>query len=467
MNIFNFFKSKKNEKFKSKNLTFKQGLLMWSILIIGYIVFIINWLMLGNLAGQGAIDSNGNPIGWTAYFFGGIPENINLITQAVNYTITFMRGVGSLVVGYLIVKLTHKWAVVISLALLLMAIPAILMPSNVGGFAGFIIFRMLLAIGGTTLIIYTQPIVAKSVPQKRKGIFTIFSTFGFSLATIIVAAPFLSLRIQLQTNWQFVSGITAATAFIPLVIYIIFGKNFDITSQVKLDQYDSTLYPTTGKEIIKEKQTWVWVLIYGAGLVLAVIPITDLFRQALVNLAPANLTNQANSAFSIFTIVYVSGVFLSPFTIGLWNSTNAKRKPFAIFIVSMIILAFILMFLGWRFGSVATFYVFGFISGWLVWSLQSITLQNPHERKGNTPKRIGIIFSFSWGFGYFFFTIINIILAAIVPENASLELWIGFVILFLIFSSLLGVGFLFAEETKPQGKIIPGRLKFWKKLDKK
>lgn len=459
-------KNKDNSPKLVSKLSFKQGALMWGILIAGYILFVVNWLLLGRLAGSG-----GENPGWTQYFFGS-DTPATVLTQAINYTITFMRGIGSLIVGWLIVKLTHKWAVVVSMILVLMAIPAILMPGSVGGFAGFIIFRMLLAIGGTTLIIYIQPVMAKSMNTKQKGIFSVISPFGFNLATVIAVAPFLTLGVSLQENWQIVAGIAAGVAFVPLILYLIFGKNFDTNTQAQDNGLEKEeKLPSSSLKILKEKQTWVWVVVYGAWLVIAVIPITGLFKGALSALAiSSNLgLSAADIAFAhnIFTILFVLGVFLSPFTIGRWNITTARRKPFIIFIGIMILFAFAFLILGWSFGSIATFYVFGFIAGWLTWSIQGVILNNPHERKGNTPKRIGTLFGFIWGFGYFFYTISNIILAAIVPDSTNLSLQIGFLAVFFIISSLFAIGFIFVKETKPDGKIIPEGLKFWKKMKNK
>ncbi|AAT27528.1 hexose phosphate transporter [[Mycoplasma] mobile] len=466
MSTFQIFRksAKVDEKTKIQNkpsgLSFKQGILMWGILLAGYILFVVNWLLLGNLGG-----TIGNP-GWVSHFFGTTAPN-TVVTEAINFTITFMRGVGSLIVGWLIVKLTHKWAVVISLVFVLLAVPAALMPAGIGGYIGFIIFRMLLAIGGTTLIIYVQPVLAKSMTQKQKGIFSIISPFGFNVGTIIATIPFLFIANQLRIDWQIVAGSAAATAIIPLILYILFGKNFDTASQTKLNSTDEVSLPSSSLKILKEKQTWVWVVVYGAWLVVAVIPLFPIFRTALTSLSNASglglSTNEILFSHNIMQILYVAGIFLAPLTIGRWNFSNARRKPFVVFIGSMILVAMACMLLGWAYGSIATFYVFAFLAGWFTWSIQGVILNNPHERKGNTPKRIGVLFSFIWGFGYFFFTIANIILAIIVPVGASLGFQIGMLAAFFVISALFPIGFLFVKETKVGGKLIPDGLKFWRK----
>ncbi|CRH24624.1 Uncharacterised protein [Chlamydia trachomatis] len=57
-------------------------------------------------------------------------------------------------------------------------------------YAGFVIMRLLLAIGGTTMIVLVQPIVSAYFNNGQKAVISQFTPWFYPIGTIITLAPF-------------------------------------------------------------------------------------------------------------------------------------------------------------------------------------------------------------------------------------------------------------------------------------
>lgn len=69
--------------------------------------------------------------------------------------------------------------------------------------------------------------------------------------------------------------------------------------------------------------------------------------------------------------------------------------------------------------SYVPYLIFGFLSGTCMLGIQGPLLNNPFDFKNASPRRVGIFFSIIWGLGFMVFTVINIILAAIVDVSPT------------------------------------------------
>ncbi|WP_391592183.1 MFS transporter family protein [[Mycoplasma] cavipharyngis] len=462
-------KSYSKEKLVAQ-LPFGRGVLMWAILLFGYFLFITAWFSAGYTQGNG-------DIGWSNAFFGTKVDST--VSQAVNYGITAGRGIGSFLIGYLIVKLTHRYAALLALTLLVMAIPSVGVGfalaksgSGVAGYALFIIFRLFMAVGGTTLIVLLQPVLAKTLRnQRQKAIFSSINPFGFNMGFIITTAIFISPSITtfLQTgdNWFYFSLAFSLLNLIPLLAYIVLGLNFDIQragEETKEEQEvvrDDTIF-----SLMREKNTWAWIVVYTIWLVAAVMPIVGTNVTAinsLLGIKNGDTTvytgpfadSISNTALTTpgqwvrpWAVLFVGGILIGAFSIGRFTKTSFKRKPFMITVTAIGVLLYILSIISNVHGHVSLYLVFGFLFGVVVWGIQGPLLNNPYELPNATPKRMGLFFGIIWGMGYLGFTLVNVILAIVVDVSP-----IAYFALLTIIIGLLPVSLFFIKESKPNGLI--------------
>ncbi|KAF7378534.1 hypothetical protein HZH68_017181 [Vespula germanica] len=97
------------------------------------------------------------------------------VEEGTKVTAGFLgRGIGSVLVALLLAKFAHKYTTIIAIAMTLVGIPAAFMPAAGYGYALFLVLRTIMAIGGTTLIILTQPVVANFFGPKQKSVVSQF-----------------------------------------------------------------------------------------------------------------------------------------------------------------------------------------------------------------------------------------------------------------------------------------------------
>ncbi|AQU48025.1 hypothetical protein DEH79_02450 [Mycoplasmopsis synoviae] len=471
-----------------KNLNIKLGFIMWSLLIFSYALFVVNWGFVTGLNGQG-----GNDPGILSSFFKDGDKPSSFEVQATNWAITLGRGFGSILIGWMIVKFTHKNSVVIALSLCLFAIPAPYMPS----YALFVIFRTIFAIGGSTLMILFQPLVTAYFKQKTKGMLSSFSTWGYPIGAIIVLVPF-AFNIEsakvVRSHWQLILLISSSLYLIPLILYLILGQRFDLYRSYVISLKEKHLKELVAKGLnyqrptikmfLRKKSTYKWAIFYGSWLIAVTLPFVTI-RDQLPNLVLQIYNHKdvsikeiralALPIIALWLILFNGAIILAPYTVGLWNRLNARRKPFIITILLIGILLWIISILCFIFlvgpnldknainkniipWSVSIpFLVLGFFAGLLLWGIQGVFLNNPHEIPENTSEKIAMQFGFIWGFGYFFFTMLLIIISLLEDfTNHNLAPWLWFS-LTIIFTIIAPITWYFMSETKPGAPLIPKR----------
>ncbi|MDE6082708.1 MAG: MFS transporter [Malacoplasma sp.] len=437
----------------TKEISQKKLVLMWAMILIGYFLFVVQWYSIGNFAGGynsniGTV--NGNPA----------------LASMPNWTITLMRGIGSILAGYLLAKIGHKYAVVTVLSLMVLSFPFLIVigmkwdPNTPEGynstaFGLFLFFRLFLAIGGTTLITYTNSVIAKMPTEKRPTFMTI-NQFGFNggaffanfffcfgLSSVINADPAVWLTI-----------LTLLLAFIAiiLVVYIMFGMEV-LPPQKKQNTKFQNDDITFGK-VFKQGYTWKMSTIFIIWLI-AVVFINSATMRTVIEQSPANLQtliewNIANkgvadtstwtpsianttlgTASSVvvgsgynwvwptFICMFVAGFFVGLLFISPFSKTIYKRKLFfhTMFILGFVFAAISLM-IGYFGGygndaALAFFFIFIFISGMFLWAVQPVLLSLYQQAPQSNPKYAGIIAGLIWGIGYVGYTIFELIFSLI------------------------------------------------------
>ena len=386
------------------------GLLLWVLVLFGYFLFVFNWVSMNTLSGKAGVGG----YGWINAFFDLKPNA--KITQAINYTITLMRGLGAIGAGYVIAKLGHKKSILIALGLLSLAFPTIFAGYIKGslGYSIFIIGRMFMAIGGTVLIVYIQPIISRFFKKEHRSKFSVLNSIGFNFGAaiplIIVCIP--GVQKTLSENWQLYGGIIAAFPIILLIVYFFVAEEIDISNasnkNEKVNKHISWI------QILKEWKTWKYVIYFGSWLVFVVAPIL-IFKTPFMHLRNINLHMHSKSWEVLLPII----MFLLGFVPGIWlvgwvGKTNIDRRTYIFTVTIIALICMISSYLCMVYiRSIIPSTIFMFISGIAIWGIQGISLNIPHEEKNQTPKKLSILFGMIWGFGYIFYTIINFLIASI------------------------------------------------------
>ncbi|QMT98477.1 MFS transporter [Mycoplasma tullyi] len=440
---------------KISKVTDKELFITWMIILFGYFLFVVNWFLIDQVAGNFTFNPDGNDIraGWSQSFFFKNPGSI--ATAATNWTITFFRGVGSFVAGWFIGRLGHRKTVLTMLALMGFSFPFIIVafPFNGNalvlsqsnlfyeakgdlisggsltkltalGYSLFIIFRTLLAVGGTALISYTQPVIAKLSTIQKKSALSVVNPFGFNIGAAFSLGLFAysrTLRMQAQESWYIVCATFIVIIFATFTLYFIFGKE----TVLPKDKHTKMEPEVTILSTLKDKKILKLCLMYGAWLVAVVWILTGTYANGVIGASPFNFIKKGetgglawvgNTSRVAFVLGLVGGLFLiSPF-----NKTRYDRSTFLMTQYSLgilfVIVSFVFGFLGANKneGLAAGQIIASFLAGVFLWGLQGTFLLIPHEFKGASPSKVGTQFGVLWGVGYMIYTLSDILLSVVV-----------------------------------------------------
>lgn len=446
-----------NKVSSQKEISQSRLVLMWALILIGYFLFVVQWYSIGNFSG-GYNQNIGNVTGNPA------------LSSMPNWTITFMRGIGSILAGLLIAKIGHKYAVVTVLSLMVLSFPFLIvigikwpegeyigkLPDGSGGyhplaFGLFLFFRLFLAIGGTTLITYTNSVIAK-MPNEKKPTFMTINQFGFNGGAFFANIFFcFGLSSVINGNiaiWLTILALFVALIALMLVVYIFLGKE---VVPVKKTSSTFEANDVSYLKVFKESYTWKMSTIFIVWLV-AVVFINSSTMRTFIEQSPANLetlirwnaehgkfaTNLAgttlgtatsvvvgsgyNWVWPTFICMFVSGFFVGLIFISPFSKTIFKRK---MFINLMFILGYVFalasLMVGYFGGygntvSLAFFFILIFISGMFLWAVQPVLLSLYQQAPQSSPKYAGIIAGLIWGIGYVGYTVSELSLSLISSE---------------------------------------------------
>ncbi|RXY97070.1 MFS transporter [Malacoplasma penetrans] len=437
----------------SVSISQKRLVLMWSLILLGYFLFVVQWYSISNFAG-----------GYTQNI--GSVHNNPALAAMPNWTITLMRGIGSILAGWLLAKVGHRYAVITVLSLMVAAFPFIIfasVPGNelfpgaeynsdgvyAGSFAFFLIFRLFLAIGGTTLITYTNSVIAK-MPTKDRPKFMTINQFGFNGGAFFANIFFcfgISQVINGTDAWIYILSTFVVLIAVILVLYFLWGK--EVIPRATKGQNQTTLSSDVSYgKVFKSSYTWKLATIFIIWLV-SVVFINSSTMRNVIEQSPANLkalvewniangktaTSMANSTLSTSSSVVVGGgydwvwpaficCFVAGFFVGLvfispYSKTIFKRKKFfhTMFALGFVLAAISIMcgyFGGYGNGAALAFMlIFIFFSGTFLWAVQPVLLSVYQQAPWSSPKYAGIVSGLIWGIGYVGYTIVELLLSVI------------------------------------------------------
>lgn len=394
-------------------------------------------------------------VGWESAFFTATPPSIT--TQAVNYTITLMRGLGSIGAGFVIVKLGHKKSVLIALLLLSCALPAIAASywQSIGGYIIFVLGRMLMAVGGTVLVIYTQPVISAFFKTKTKSVLSRVNPLGFNIGTalplILFAIP--SVNHSMLAYWRIWAFIIASIPIALLIIYFLVAEDIKIDSTTKDYESSVKLKPATWNHVMRDKNTWPLAIFYGFWLI-AVVSVILITPYNFADLHAQRFDPLPTWKILLPIIFYLFGIIPGIWLIGGILKTNIDRRYYIAIVMAVGIGSLLAAYLCTAYiENIIWTSIFMFIAGIALWGIQGVVLNNPHEVKTNSPYRVSIVIAFTWGIGYIIYTISNVILASIFDalnySNAHLELaaWVQFgLAIFFMLGSVVSA--IFIQQTK-------------------
>ncbi|CBY92046.1 hexosephosphate transport protein [Mycoplasma haemofelis str. Langford 1] len=422
---------------------FTTGLVMWFLLFVGYMLFCANWLIMIKL----------EP-GWKKDLNAGEKQ---AVLEAVNYSVPLARGLATIPVAWLMVKLSHKYAVILAMLLNTAAFPLVFSPN----FTLFVIGRMVMACGGTMLIILIQPILSRFFSLGAKGILSIFTPWAYVLGALFVNLLFLSSSISsyLTTNWKMCTAITGLLTYLPALYYALFGENFEANTAGHVSTSEK---PDTYLGVLKEKECWFWVFFYSFMLVVSVM-VSSFAPKILMKLSSDKLKSATSGIGiewdSLYRIIFYVFCLLG-FSLGTWNKVKAQRKPLVVLSCGLVTLFWIIILAasrGIENATLATVIIYTCVGlmSFFGMGIQTVILYIPHEYKGNdNPKRITIFYSYLWGLGYIIFAIYYFLVSCIFDAHqyygyfaASFAI-LAFVLLFGLFSLLI-------EEPRPEWPVLP------------
>lgn len=165
----------------------RQGILMFAILITAYVVFATNWVAGSNLSKQ-----------ITDHYFNG--QKVSpIISEVVNYTITIARIIANLLAAFILIKLHPKKAVILALFCLCFSFFAIFTHN----YWLYTISRMIMAFGGSMIIVFINSFVAKFIPSDKKIITSAIITAAYNVGASLVAILFLIFKEQFIADWRY------------------------------------------------------------------------------------------------------------------------------------------------------------------------------------------------------------------------------------------------------------------------
>ena len=459
----------------------KRLVLLWGILVLGYFLFVVQWYSITNFQGDpnkvatsnaeqvaSSVDAEGGT-GWgAAFFLGNVPS---IESSATNWMITFGRAIGSILAGYLVAKIGHKYAVVTVLGLMVVAFPFIIVAQNSGwnslsiaggapvtpwtatggdpktdatavaGFSLFVLFRTFLAIGGTTLITYTNAIIGRMEQAKRPKFMTL-NQFGFNggaaFASIFFVIPPVAGFAHQQIVWTGILSFFIVLSLILMLTYLFIGT--EMVPPKRKQELVVAPNATSFGNVVKQKDTWRLIIVYGIWLISAVFSTSTTLRSWVLptNFSIDNVTGQAlyrqhlsgmetTNLWNMFTFMFLIGFFAAMLCVTRFGKTIFERRTIMHVMIGFGYVSLLIAYLCGKYSyaqpvPIAFMMVFGFISGFFLWGIQAVFLTIPQQMDKSTPEYVGILAGLVWGFGYLFYTFGDMILNLIntfVPNRVA------------------------------------------------
>lgn len=374
----------------------KKGYFMMAVLWLAYVTFAMNWVGGSSLTPQ-----------ITRTFFDGPVDPV--ITELVNYSITTARVFANILAAVFLMKLGPKKAAGIAIGLLMMSIVAIYLPN----YWAYTVARMFMAIGGSMVIVYMNPVVARYVTNpKVKLRINAANTVSYNVGAFIVAVLFTLFASQLTANWGLTLTFFASLTVVFFIAWLLKAEDFEVN-----EQSDNENQVYTYRDALKDSFLWRYGLAFASFLTLYVLSLVS-FKAIFDEYTMLNgsITNLLISGFGIL------GTFAG---INIGNK-GIRRKPTLIITGIVMVGTFALTLV---FANTNSFlaYMFVAISGFAMFIQYPIFLNLPHELKGMTPQRLTIMFGLFWALAYAGQTIATIVWSFILGSAGYLPAMIFFI----------------------------------------
>lgn len=327
--------------------------------------------------------------------------------------ITIARVVANFLAALFLMKLGIKRAGQFALFLLSFSMIAIWMPN----YWLYIIARMIMALGGSMIMVYMNPIVVRFVSREQKIFYSSFITASYNIGAFIMAIAFVFFADKMTHNWRLTLSCVAAFSIFFFIVWLLKAQNFETSggAEVKNDY-------SYGKAV-KDPFVWKFALGFGAFLFLYVMTLTSL---------PPTLANAYSNFKPGAMICAVSGGGMVGTLLMLKIKVERKRRPILLVLGSAAILAIAgAIFLAGVSPLVA--YTLLFISGIFLFSQYPIYLNIPHELPNMNPQKSTLLFGVIWALTYGFYTILNVIWSMILGAGGLLSANIFYIIVSMIY----------------------------------
>ncbi|MCQ6278504.1 MFS transporter [Bacillus sp. EB600] len=372
----------------------KKGYFMMAVLWLAYVTFAMNWVAGSSLTPQ-----------ITQTFFGGPVDP--LISQLVNYSITTARVFANILAAVVLMKMGPKKAAGTAIGLLMMGLVAIYLPN----FWAYTVARMAMAIGGSMVIVYMNPVVAHYVTDsKAKLKINAANTVTYNAGAFIVAVLFTIFAKQMVVNWRLTMTFFAALTILFFIGWLWKAENFETKQNDKKEAYGY-------KDALKDGFLWRYGLAFASFLtlyVLALVSFKAIFDQ--YTLLNGSVTNLLISGFGIL------GTFAG---IRIGNK-GVPRKP-ALLLSGIVMVGTFAIALVFANKIPLLSYTLLAISGFAMYVQYPIFMNLPHELKGMTPQRLTIMFGLFWALAYAGQTIATIIWSYILGTKGYVPSMIFFI----------------------------------------
>jgi MFS family permease len=378
-----------------KNET-KKGYFMLAVLWLSYVTFAMNWVAGSSLTPQ-----------ITKTFFGGPVDP--LISQLVNYSITTARVFANILAAVILMKLGPKKAAGTAIGLLIMGLVAIYLPN----YWAYTAARMVMAVGGSMVIVYMNPIVAHYITNSKSKLrMNAANTVAYNAGAFIVAILFTIFAKQMVVNWRLTLTFFASLTILFFVGWLWKAENFETK-----ESNDGTGETYGYKDALKDGFLWRYGMAFASFLTLYVLSLVSfkaVFEQ--YTLLNGSITNLLISGFGIL------GTFAG---IRIGNR-GVPRKPILMLSGIAMVGAFALALVFANQFPLLSYTLIA-ISGFAMYIQYPIFLNLPHELKGMTAQRLTIMFGLFWALAYAGQTVATIIWSYILGTSGYTPAMIFFI----------------------------------------
>ncbi|SNV02293.1 Arabinose efflux permease [Megamonas hypermegale] len=389
------------------NVKKSHGIIMFIILLLSYIVFASNWVAGSNLSEK-----------IVYHYFNG--ETVSpMVSEVINYTITIARIFANLVAAYILLKLNPRKASIVALVLLCFSFVAVFATN----YWLYTIARMIMALGGSMVMVYMNTVVASFIANDEKIIANALVTASYNIGAGAVAIIFFLYKDVVTSDWQNTMYMFSLCSILLLVLWTVFAKDFSPSNE---DAQAEKVYKY--KDALTDKFVYCFSMGFGGFLFLYVMSLVSIPMKLV-----SQVDNDFNAEFMILAIT-MGGIGGTLFSI-LIGKIPFERKPFLLIHgITMIISMALGLHMAYINPKMA-YFLFA-IGGFVMFSQYSVYLNFPHELPNMNPRKLTIMFGVFWALGYTVYTVLNFIWSIILSYygwDLSMVFYITCSCLYIIF----------------------------------